>query len=421
MPSFFETTGLVSLEATLSGCNVVAGNRGYAREYFGDQVWWCDPSQIDTIRQAIIAAYKAPFRTELRERILRQYTWEHTAQQTYDAYKDLLAGKSDSQVCDREPASLTTANGDFGQSNIILPSHILKRFNLANKMSNEINLCAIESRVLMSVPRAIKQPFISGFSTMLKAGRPPINYLFVLGHMRSGSTLMAHLLNTNPEIIGYGETFRSYERAEDLDDLTAHVTRFFRRWRLNERYVLDKVLHNHLMQKPTILESPQVFSLFLIRDPEETLQSLRALNNSVAGQYDATTDEAALTYYVERLSHLEILAEGITEKNHTFFLTHNQLLNQTESTFSALERWLNLDIPLREDYQKHTATGLWGGDGGPKIRAGTIVREAPTSKLRISDECLIKAERAYERCMDLLERRCLTLASFGDKCASARD
>ena len=35
LPSWFETTGLVSLEAALSGCSVVSTERGHAEEYLG--------------------------------------------------------------------------------------------------------------------------------------------------------------------------------------------------------------------------------------------------------------------------------------------------------------------------------------------------------------------------------------------------
>lgn len=107
MPSFFETTGLVSLEAALSGCNIVAGNRGYAREYFENDAWWCDPYRQDTIRTAVEKAYHAPFNSGLRERILQKYTWEQTARQTIDAYRDLLNGGGGGFAYDKALANLT--------------------------------------------------------------------------------------------------------------------------------------------------------------------------------------------------------------------------------------------------------------------------------------------------------------------------
>ena len=91
LPSWFETTGLVSLEAGLSGCNVVSTNRGHAREYLGDFAWYCDPADPASIRAAVQDAWNSPERAGLRERILTSYTWEHVARATLEAYEEVLA------------------------------------------------------------------------------------------------------------------------------------------------------------------------------------------------------------------------------------------------------------------------------------------------------------------------------------------
>lgn len=87
LPSWFETTGLVSLEAALCGCNVVTTDRGYVRDYFGDMAWYCSPTDPRSIRAAVEAAYAAPFRDDLREHVLKKYTWKHTAEATLRAYE----------------------------------------------------------------------------------------------------------------------------------------------------------------------------------------------------------------------------------------------------------------------------------------------------------------------------------------------
>jgi glycosyltransferase involved in cell wall biosynthesis len=92
IPSEFETTGLVSLEASICGCNIVTTDAGYAREYFGDLAWYCSPHDPAGIRQAVSEALAAPPRLELRERVLNKFTWEQTAAATLAAYNDLLAG-----------------------------------------------------------------------------------------------------------------------------------------------------------------------------------------------------------------------------------------------------------------------------------------------------------------------------------------
>lgn len=90
LPTWYETTGLVSLEAALCGANIVTTNRGFAREYFQDFAWYCDPAQPETIRSAVKEAWQSPFQAQLRQRILDNYTWEHTARATLEGYRLVL-------------------------------------------------------------------------------------------------------------------------------------------------------------------------------------------------------------------------------------------------------------------------------------------------------------------------------------------
>ncbi len=90
LPSFFETTGLATLEAAVMGCNVVITDLGDTVEYFEDYAFYCNPEDPSSIKDAIERAYAAPFVQELREKILTNYTWEITAVKTLEAYKIAL-------------------------------------------------------------------------------------------------------------------------------------------------------------------------------------------------------------------------------------------------------------------------------------------------------------------------------------------
>jgi glycosyltransferase involved in cell wall biosynthesis len=89
VPSWFETTGLVSLEAALSGCSIATTDRGYAGEYFDRFAWYLDPGKEGSILQAVRGAWDDPPSPELRERILDRYTWSHVARATLAAYGTL--------------------------------------------------------------------------------------------------------------------------------------------------------------------------------------------------------------------------------------------------------------------------------------------------------------------------------------------
>jgi len=86
LPSWFETTGLSSIEAALMGCNIVITDKGDAKEYFTDHAFYCDPGNPDSIFNAVQAASKASFDNTLRQKILKKYTWREAAFQTKAAY-----------------------------------------------------------------------------------------------------------------------------------------------------------------------------------------------------------------------------------------------------------------------------------------------------------------------------------------------
>jgi glycosyltransferase involved in cell wall biosynthesis len=94
VPSWYETTGLVSLEAAALRCNVVTTDRGFAREYFGDLAWYCDPANPQSITKAVDEAVHSPYKTALRERVLERFTWRAAAEATLRAYRQALAPRS---------------------------------------------------------------------------------------------------------------------------------------------------------------------------------------------------------------------------------------------------------------------------------------------------------------------------------------
>jgi glycosyltransferase involved in cell wall biosynthesis len=90
LPSWFETTGLSSLEAAAMGCSIVITDKGDTKEYFGDLAVYCDPGSPASIREALEKAVMDGPSTKLREKILAQYSWRHTAEATQQAYRAIL-------------------------------------------------------------------------------------------------------------------------------------------------------------------------------------------------------------------------------------------------------------------------------------------------------------------------------------------
>jgi glycosyltransferase involved in cell wall biosynthesis len=90
LPSWRETPGLVSLEAAAAGCRIVSTSIGSAREYFGDDAWYCHPADQGSIRDAVLRALNAEPSPGLRRRILDNYTWDKAAEITLAAYRSIL-------------------------------------------------------------------------------------------------------------------------------------------------------------------------------------------------------------------------------------------------------------------------------------------------------------------------------------------
>jgi glycosyltransferase involved in cell wall biosynthesis len=95
LPSLRESPGLSTLEAALAGANCVVGVHAPVQEYFGDDAWVCDPEDVDSIGQAIKAAWTTPSHGRMRDRIRRDLTWDKAAEQTIRGYASVLGCKVD--------------------------------------------------------------------------------------------------------------------------------------------------------------------------------------------------------------------------------------------------------------------------------------------------------------------------------------
>ena len=86
--SWFETTGLTSIEALFCGANAVASGER-ARECLGNYASYCCPDNIDSIKEAIITQYYLP-RPVVDPELRKIYTWKNAAEKTLNAYNNLL-------------------------------------------------------------------------------------------------------------------------------------------------------------------------------------------------------------------------------------------------------------------------------------------------------------------------------------------
>jgi len=87
---WYETPGLTALEAGLAGVNVVITNVGTTKEYFKNYVQYVNFDDIEDVKEKVVASFNSPKNDKLKKHILKNFTWEKTAEKTLEAYERVL-------------------------------------------------------------------------------------------------------------------------------------------------------------------------------------------------------------------------------------------------------------------------------------------------------------------------------------------
>jgi hypothetical protein len=235
-------------------------------------------------------------------------------------------------------------------------------------------------------------------------------YLFVLGHMRSYSSLLCHILGSHPQVDGYCETHVKYRTRFDLLRLRSRVVKLTGE-PLRGRYVLDKVLHNYPLAS-SILRSPNTLSIVLVRRPVPTVQSIVNMGlhySDIAWYRDL---DAVTRYYEERVAALVRLADEL--RGRVMFLEAETLLSRTGDVLQNIGRFLELSEPLQSDYKRFAHTGEGGfGDPSETITTGRVTNAArdPRTPVMLPVALIARLEMAYAACSASLRDRCEALAA----------
>ena len=245
--------------------------------------------------------------------------------------------------------------------------------------------------------------------------KAPYKVIFLLGHMRSGSSLLTNILIANPSIKGYGETHIQYQSEADLKHLMFkiyfHIQEFksfqdLTKLRMNHTYLLDKLLHDHKLLNEHFLKLDNFYFIFLIREPKRSLLSM-------LDHKPNWTEKEAVQYYNQRLSTLSRYAQIINSKNRSFFLTYDQLINQTDAVLSALQDFLRTEQKFAGNYQVTNITGRRHlGDFKEKIRSGKIIRKPREIDISICSDLVEKEIEHYNNCYSQLSQFCKTIGDL---------
>jgi len=234
-------------------------------------------------------------------------------------------------------------------------------------------------------------------------------FLLVISHMRSFSSLLAHLLGSHPEISGYGEAQQSYIGRNDLDRLARTVRKQTGEATLG-RYVFDKILHNRHEIAPTILGREDIRWVFMLRNAEDTIRSVLNMAHSLGHTGAFSDPRQVVNYYTARLSRMEQYGAQLGAR--ALYIDAQRLIGDTGPLLDGLARALSLATPLREEYRIFPLTGAPGhGDPSPNIKAGRVVaideeRHRDYVPMAIPEDGLLRAITGYQACRDALSRAC---------------
>jgi len=192
-------------------------------------------------------------------------------------------------------------------------------------------------------------------------------YIFLIGHMRSYSSLLGHILGSHVDIAGYAEMHQKYRNIFDLIELAKKVEETSGKTPVN-RYVFDKILHP-LQIHDRILNRSDLDIILIARRPEPTITSILDLK---AG--GITTIEAAIDHYVAQLAIQTRILHS--RAGAVCYMDAETIIEKTDCTLTNLATYLGITPTLSENYSifQHTGAPKFG-DPTERIKTGKVIKE----------------------------------------------
>ena len=91
LPSLLEYPGAVTLEAAACGTAVASGKYPVLYEYVGENIYYLNPKSLTSIRATVLKAYLEGPKTDLRDYILKHFTWKRYVVGLIEIYKEVNA------------------------------------------------------------------------------------------------------------------------------------------------------------------------------------------------------------------------------------------------------------------------------------------------------------------------------------------
>ena len=221
--------------------------------------------------------------------------------------------------------------------------------------------------------------------------------IFLLGHMRAGTTALSNILCSRDDVSGFGEAHVRYASRSAPGMLALSQIRQ-RVFEPSAYYLFDKVLHSHLDENANEAFF-QAKAIFLTRKPEATIPSILNLFAQVDSPQYQTYQEAA-DYYTARIARLGELWSRFSP-SHRVSMTYSDITGTPGAHLSALTDLLALNPPLANRYDPSDSP-VRNGAGDPLVAGSLnkIVRRATSASspdvLSVSEaDALSRAQAAH--------------------------
>lgn len=269
------------------------------------------------------------------------------------------------------------------------------------------------NREPFSVPGRVRtllgRPYYPALALKHALRPSPHRFVFVLGHMRSGSSLLAHILASHPRFVGFGETHVRYDSHAKFEHAVLKTRFLLGRARLGDAFVVDQVNHNHLVPNSALAGEPVAGAVVVIREPERSLASILALFGSGGADDRGWTEADALAYYCERLRGLTASAEAVRDRC-ALLVRYEELVERTDHVLAAMRGFFGVAEAFSTTYKTHRKTGIGGfGDPSTNILSGRVVRTPPPTGVVVGQETLAVAKAAFRAGERELDARCWTV------------
>jgi len=221
--------------------------------------------------------------------------------------------------------------------------------------------------------------------------------------MRAYTSLLSHIIASNPDVLGYAEKHQSYRNSLDFLKMRMKARFLSKTWQ-TEPYIFDKVLHNKYKVSAQVLSSDHVIPIIMIRKPESTLKSIVNMGKTMQRNVRWYRDVSKVAqYYKQRLKTLEHYGQSGSVFT---FIEAEQLISNSAEVLDKLTKACKVDIPFSEEYDTFAFSGTPAlGDPSQNIKEGKVIKKVSDyTSITIPEDVLADCQRTYNSVIESLKQ-----------------